>query len=46
MELKSYLLHMPEDLHIEAKVQAAREQTTLKEIILKALTEYLERVGR
>jgi len=43
---KSVLIkNFPEDLHIEAKVQAAREQTTLKGIILKALAEYLERVG-
>jgi hypothetical protein len=43
---KSVLIKdFPEDLHIEAKVQAAREQITLKEIILKAVAEYLERVG-
>jgi len=35
----------PEDLHIRAKLQAVKERTTLKAIIIKALTEYLERVG-
>ena len=33
----------PEDLHHKAKVQAAMEKITLKELITKALTEYLER---
>ncbi len=43
---KSVLIRgFPEDLHIKAKVQAAKEQTTLKGIIIKALTEYLEKKG-
>ena len=33
----------PEDLHHKAKVQAAVERTTLKDLIVKALREYLER---
>jgi predicted HicB family RNase H-like nuclease len=35
----------PEDLHTRAKIQAAREKTTMKEIVIRALTEYLEKVG-
>ena len=43
---KSVLIRdFPEDLHIKAKVQAAKEQTTLKGIIIKALEQYLKTVG-
>jgi len=43
---KSVLIRdFPEDLHIKAKVQAAKEQTTLKGIIIKALEQYLKKVG-
>jgi hypothetical protein len=43
---KSVLIRdFPEDLHIAAKVQAAKEQTSLKGIIIKAVTEYLKRKG-
>jgi len=34
--------NFPDDLHREAKIQAAMEGTTLKGIIIKALTEYLK----
>jgi len=33
----------PEDLHHKAKIQAAVERITLKDLIIKALTEYLEK---
>jgi predicted HicB family RNase H-like nuclease len=33
----------PDDLHREAKIQAAIEGTTLKDLIIKALTEYLKK---
>ena len=36
----------PEDLHTRAKVQAAEEKTTMKAIVIKALEEYLKKVGR
>ena len=43
---KSVLIRdFPGDLHTRAKLQAVKEDTTLKGIILKALTEYLEKVG-
>ena len=35
----------PEDLHHKAKIQAAVEKMTLKQLMIKALTEYLERRG-
>jgi len=35
----------PEDLHHKAKIQAAVEKITLKELMIKALTEYLKRKG-
>ena len=35
----------PEELHHKAKIQAAVEKTTLKELMIKALSEYLERKG-
>jgi len=42
------VIHMkgfPADLHRQAKIAAATEGVTLKEIIIKALREYLERKG-
>jgi predicted HicB family RNase H-like nuclease len=38
-----YIREFPDDLHKEAKIQAAREETTLRELVIKALTEYLRR---
>ena len=35
----------PEDLHHKAKIQAAVEKITLKELMIKSLAEYLERKG-
>jgi predicted HicB family RNase H-like nuclease len=35
----------PEELHHKAKIRAAVEKITLKELVIKALTEYLEREG-
>jgi predicted HicB family RNase H-like nuclease len=40
-----YLLRdIPVDLHKELKIQAVREGITLKELMLKALKEYLKSV--
>ena len=33
----------PDDLHREAKIQAAIEGSTLKDLIIRALTEYLKK---
>ena len=38
-----YLRDFPEDLRHRAKIQAAIEKTSLKDLIAKALLEYLER---
>ena len=35
----------PEELHHRAKIQAAVEKISLKELMIKALSEYLEREG-
>lgn len=40
-----YIREFPDNLHREAKIQAAREETTLRELVIKALTEYLKRKG-
>ena len=40
-----YIRDFPEDLHIRAKIQALKEKTTLKELTIKALEQYLEKVG-
>jgi predicted HicB family RNase H-like nuclease len=35
----------PEELHHKAKIQAAVEKITLKELMIKALEQYLKKVG-
>jgi hypothetical protein len=37
--------NFPADLHKRTKIQAAKEETTMKAIIVKALEEYLKKVG-
>ena len=37
--------NFPEDLHRRAKVFAAQNDTTVKEVIIQALTEYLDKQG-
>jgi len=37
--------NFPADLHKRAKIQAAKEETTLKQIVIKALEQYLKKVG-
>jgi len=42
--MAQYLIRdFPDDLHKRAKIRAAEEEITLKELILKALQEYLEK---
>jgi predicted HicB family RNase H-like nuclease len=38
-----YLIDFPELTHREAKIRAAQEGITLKELILKAVEEYLRK---
>jgi predicted HicB family RNase H-like nuclease len=40
------LRDFPEELHYKAKIQAAVERITLKDLIIKAVTEYLEKNER
>ncbi len=35
----------PDELHRKAKIQAAIESISLKELIIRSLTEYLEKKG-
>ena len=36
---------VPDDLHTRVKVQAAKERITLRELVIRALEEYLKKVG-
>jgi len=40
-----YLRDFPEDLRKKAKVRAVQEDISLKELIIRALTEYLKKKG-
>ena len=45
--MKNYLLrNIPAKLWKAAKLQAAEEDTTLREIILRAIGDYLSRVSK
>jgi hypothetical protein len=35
----------PEDVHTRVKDQAAKKKTTMKAIVIKALEQYLKKVG-
>ena len=37
--------NFPAELHKRAKIQAAKEETTLKQIVINALEQYLKKVG-
>lgn len=39
------LKDVPEELHRRLKMQAAAESTTLRELILRVLSEYLKKKG-
>lgn len=40
-----HIKDFPQDLHKEAKVKAAMEGVSLKEIVIRALREYLKKGG-
>ncbi len=40
-----YMIKFPDDLHKSAKLEALKEDITLKKLIIKAVTEYLEKKG-
>ncbi len=41
--MTQYIIDFPDDLHQKAKVKAAQEGITLKELIIEAVTEYLKK---
>jgi len=40
--MKQYMMDFPDELHKEAKVRAAQEGITLKDLIIKAVEAYLK----
>jgi predicted HicB family RNase H-like nuclease len=42
MAMKQYMIDFPDELHREAKVRAAQEGITLKDLIIKAVEAYLK----
>ena len=44
--MAEYILRYDDELHKRAKIQAIEEGITLKDLIIKALKEYLEKKGR
>lgn len=40
-----YIIKFPDNLHKKAKLRAVEEDITLKELIIKAVTEYLKKKG-
>jgi plasmid stability protein len=40
-----FVREFPDDLHRDAKVRAAKEGITLKDLIIKAVEEYLRKKG-
>ena len=43
--MADYVLRYDDELHKKAKIQAIQEGITLKDLIIKALTEYLKKKG-
>jgi len=44
--MKQYMMDFPDELHREAKVRAAQEGITLKDLIIKAISEYLTKAKK
>ena len=40
-----YIIKFPDDLHKAAKLRAVQEEISLKELIIRAVTEYLKKGG-
>ena len=40
-----YVRDFPEDLHLRLKIQVLKEKTTIRELVIKVLEEYLKKVG-
>jgi len=41
-----FIRDFPEDLHEKAKIRAVKEKTSLREVVSKALREYLKKSDR
>ena len=41
--MAQYIINFPDDLHRKAKVRAAQEGITLKELILRGVMDYLKK---
>ena len=41
--MTKYMFNMPDDLHRRGKIQAAKEGSTLRCVLIRALQEYLEK---
>jgi len=44
--MAKYLIEFSTELHKQAKLRAVEEGITLKELIIKAVAEYLEKGGK
>ncbi len=44
--MAKYIIDFPEDFHRKAKSEAALMGISLKELIIKAIVEYLKKKGR
>ena len=44
--MKQYMMDFPDELHREAKIRAAQEGITLKDLIIKAVSEYLAKAKK
>ena len=44
--MKQYMMDLPDELHRDAKVRAAQEGITLKDLIIKAVEAYLKAVRK
>ena len=40
--MKQYMMDFPDELHRDAKIRAAQEGITLKELIIRAVEAYLK----
>ena len=40
-----YIIKFPDDLHKKAKLRAVEEEITLKDLIIRAVNEYLKKGG-
>lgn len=44
--MKAFLFHIPKDMHMELKLKSFKEERHMKDIVLEALKEKLEREAK